>query len=172
MTPGATYENRAMLASTFNGIKDYLISRGITPVFLGNDKVGTRKVSFEAGYDYRGGIDLRGKTTLLEAAKVMSKSEVVVGLDNGLLHLAATTEAPIVFGYNIASPEHRRPRRRVGKIIDVSPDPEKLSCTFCQSRMRMMFNHDFRRCVYGDNACVKELGDVKLWSDAIEEAME
>lgn len=171
MTPGATFENRAMLAKTFNGIKDYFISKNILPVFLGNELVGTRKVNFDEGYDYSGGLDLRGKTTLLEAAKIITKSRVVVGLDNGLLHLAATTETPIVFGYNIASPEHRKPRRLEGKIVDVFPDIKKLSCTFCQSRMRMAFKHDFRQCMYGDNKCLEEISDVGLWSEAIEECI-
>ena len=174
MTPGATYENRKLPARAFNGIKSYLLEKGIVPVFLGKVEVGdTRKILFENEYNYEGGIDLREKTSLLEAAAIMSKAEMVIGLDNGLLHLAAMTDVPIIFGYNIASPTHRRPRRKTidGKkpiLWEIHPDPSSLSCTFCQSQMRFMFNHDFKNCLYKDNLCLEALGDAKAWCELID----
>lgn len=170
MTPGATATNRIMKAEAFNGIKQHLIDRGILPVFLGKKQITeVRSIDYEAGYDFEGGLDLREKTTLLQAAGIMSKAEVVVGLDNGLLHLAACTDVPILFGYNIASPEHRRPRRISGKIWEIFPDQEELPCTFCQSRMRFLFDHDFAKCVYRDNKCLDVLNDPKAWCDIIDE---
>lgn len=171
MTPGATYENRVMPAKAFNAIKDHLVARSITPVFLGTASVGTRAVQFAKEYDYEGGLDLVGKTSLLQAAKIIAGGKVIVGLDNGLLHLAAMTEVPIVFGYNIASPEHRRPRRLKGGIWEVYPDTLKLPCTFCQSKMRFMFNHDFSICVYKDNLCLTALSDPKPWIESVDKAL-
>lgn len=172
MTPGATTENRTMRAEAFNGIKDHLIARGITPIFLGKKQItDVRQIRYESGYNFEGGLDLREQTSLLQAAGIMSKATLVVGLDNGLLHLAACTDVPIIFGYNIASPEHRRPRRKVGDIWEIYPDVKELPCTFCQSRMRYMFDHDFALCLYKDNACLDALADPKPWCDAVDDVL-
>lgn len=172
MTPGAATPNRTMPAKAFNGIKQHFIDLGITPMFLGKSFItDKRKINFDEGYDYEGGVDLRDKTTLLQAAALMSKAKVVVGLDNGLLHLAGCTEVPIVFGYNIASPEHRAPRRPKGKLRQIYPDPTQLTCTFCQSQMRFMFSHDFAKCVYSDNLCLEALSDPKPWCDLIDDIL-
>jgi hypothetical protein len=42
-------------------------------------------------------IDLREKTTLLELRDVLGHAAAVVGVDGGTLHLAGTTDVPIVF---------------------------------------------------------------------------
>jgi len=174
LTPGATYENRKLPAKAFNQIKNHLVEKGIVPVFLGKKDFGdNRKIIFEEEYDYSNGIDLREKTTLIQAAAIMSKAEMVIGLDNGLLHLAAMTDVPIIFGYNIASPTHRRPRRKTidGKkpiLWEIHPDPKNLSCTFCQSQMRFMFNHDFKNCLYKDNLCLEALSDGKAWCELVD----
>lgn len=173
MTPGATTLNRTMKSKAFNGIKDHLVKLGIVPVFLGKKTItDIRAINYEADYDYSGGLDLREQTTLFQAAGIMSKAELVVGLDNGLLHLAACTDVPILFGYNIASPEHRRPRRASGNIWEIYPDPKELPCTFCQSRMRFLFDHDFANCVYRDNKCLDILNDPKLWTDKIDDLLD
>ncbi|TXG77600.1 hypothetical protein E6Q11_02405 [Candidatus Dojkabacteria bacterium] len=173
LTPGSTYENRMFPPSTHNDIKDYLVSKGITPVYLGRSHMtDTRKIHFDEGYDYTNVINLIDKTTLMQAALIISKAKLILGIDNGLLHLAATTTTPIVFGYTIAAPWHRKPRRPHGRILDIYPDPEKLTCTFCQSKMRFMFNHDFAKCLYGDFKCTKEeLSDPGPWIDCIEEIL-
>lgn len=170
LTPGATDENRAMRSKSFNAIKNFFIKKNIKPVFLGSSKVGDRNILYDSHYDFSGGINLIDKTTLLQAAHIMSKAKVVVGIDNGLLHLAAMTSVPIVFGFTIASPEHRTPRRKKGITSIVHPDVEKLPCTFCQSRM-WFITHDFKKCIYKDNECTKELDDERLWISSIEKVI-
>lgn len=172
MTPGAAHSNRQMAAAAFNGIKDHLISQDIVPVFLGKKQMtAKRKINFHDGYNYDGGLDLREQTSLLEAAAIMSKAQAVIGLDNGLLHLAACTEVPIVFGYTIASPEHRQPRRRKGLLRQIYPDPKQLTCTFCQSQMRLMFDHEFSKCMYKDDLCIDALSDPKDWIGLLDEIL-
>lgn len=172
MCPGSTTPNRTMKAETFNGIKDGLIARGIIPVFLGKKQMtDIREIKYCEEYNYEGGIDLRDQTSLMMAAGIMSKAELVVGLDTGLLHLAACTKVPILFGYNIASPEHRRPRRPSGNIWEIYPDVKTLPCTFCQSRMRFMFDHDFAVCLYKDNACLDALGKPEDWLRIVDKCL-
>lgn len=172
MTPGATFETRMLPASAFNGIKNHLISKGIKPVFLGSSTVGERDVIMNPDYDYSGGINLLNKTSLMEAGAIIADALLIVGLDNGLLHLAAMTETPIIFGYNIASPEHREPRRKKGITYNIYPDENYLSCTFCQSKMRFMFNHDFRKCMYKDLECLKQLSDPGPWNKLVDQCLE
>jgi ADP-heptose:LPS heptosyltransferase len=44
-------------------------------------------------------VDLRGKTTLRQAAAIMSNSELFVGLASGLMHLARSIDCPAVIVY-------------------------------------------------------------------------
>lgn len=172
MTPYSTGATRTMDPQAFNGIKDFLIRKGITPLFIGKkDVTDKRSVDLHPDYDFSGGIDMRNQTTLLSAAGLMSRAKVVVGLDNGLLHLAAMTEVPIVFGFTVSSPEHAKPRRKSGKVFSIYPNPEDLTCMFCQSRMRFVYNQDFRECPYQDLACIKVLADPEPWCEQIEQAL-
>lgn len=174
MTPGASNLPKTMPASTFNAIAKHLIENGIEPVFLGNTSFREAAVHVSDGYDFSVGTNLIGKTSLLEAAHIMKYAKCVVGIDNGLLHLAAMTDVNIVYGYTISSPEHTTPRRKpgCGKIYNIFPDTESLTCTFCQSRMRLFFNHDFKDCLYKDAACSQMyLENPEPWCDLIDEAI-
>jgi len=172
MTPATNVDGLRKLPSvTFNEIKKHFLKRGITPVFIGKAHEKGH-FYFPKEYDYEGGIDLRNKTSILEAAKIIQGAQCIVGLDNGLLHLAACTGAvPIVFGYNIVAPEHRRPRRREGLTLDVHPNPEELTCTFCRSRMRMVNDLQSSHCIYADLKCLEVLSDLALWTEKIDLAL-
>ena len=171
LTPYYTHENRRMPAKVFNRIKAHLISKKIVPVLIGQEAWAERKVSMDNEFDFHGCIDLLNKTTLLEAARVISHAVMVIGVDNGLLHLAGMTDIPIVYGYTIVPPELREPRRSVGITINVLP-AEEVSCRYCMSRMRFQFNHDFNFCIYKDNACVESLNDFNPWEKAINRIIE
>ena len=154
MTPGALVGVRQMLPQVFNGIVEHFKSIGVTPVFLGSSEIAKNYgAQFSEQYNYDG-LDLRNKTSINEAMKVMEGARVVVGVDNGLLHLAGCTETPIVFNYSVASPEHRRPRRLAGYIYDIIPE---VSCRFCQSNFRFVTADIQGKCLYGDNACLSDL---------------
>jgi ADP-heptose:LPS heptosyltransferase len=63
-------------------------------VLLGGDKENTLASSLQAHFPSL--ISLVGKTSLAEAALVLSKAKVVVTNDTGLMHLAAFYEKPMV----------------------------------------------------------------------------
>lgn len=172
ITPGHTTKNRSWRASAMNAVSKHLKERGILPVYLGASSVGKRNISFDPDYDFSYGLNLIDQTTMWEAAKIINDSEMIIGLDNGLLHLAGMTKAPIIFGYNIASPEHRRPRRSFGEIIDIYPDKKELPCTFCQSEMRFVKQHNFRWCLYKDDACLDILGRPEEWIKAVDKILD
>lgn len=171
LTPYYSHTNRRMTPKLFNFVKDHLVSRGIVPVLLGQESWAERRVNMDKEYDFSKCVNLLNKTTLLQAGAVIKDAEMVIGVDNGLLHLAGMTETPIIYGYTIIGPEHRRPRRDVGTVIDIYPHPKELKCTFCLSQMRYHFGHDFNKCIYKDDMCTKALEDPRPWVKAITEIM-
>lgn len=172
--PGAQAANRKFLPHQLNGISDHLISKGITPVYLGTQTMnhGTRKIDIDDRYDLSKGVNLIGQTYLLDAAKIMEKARMVIGIDNGLLHLAGMTDATILYGYTIAGPKHRQIRRRYGHTVELYGSKEKLPCLFCQENMRFFLGHHFTECMYKEYepSCVKEL-NLQSWIATIDQVL-
>ena len=172
MTPLAEAHTRTMLPSVFNAIQDHLISIGITPVYIGKEEMKGRHLGLDPRLDLTKGINLLNKTTLLEAAKIMRDSQMVIGIDNGLLHLAATTDATILYGYTIAGPAQRRPYRRHGHLYELYADKEKLKCLFCQETTKFINGHNFEDCLYKENEpqCITALNS-ESWIATIDLAL-
>ncbi len=170
LTTGAVSVNRTVPGRYWNPIIEFIKTKGLTPVFIGkNEIVKGLNVNFPDGCDYASGIDLRNKTTLIQAAWLMKNAVATVGLDNGMIHLAACTNASIVAGYNMVHPKERRPKRVSGKWAEVTLSREELACTHCQTNMKSMFPHTFNRCLYGDNKCIDLLfaDGAKKWISAL-----
>ncbi len=179
ITTGITTNSRKVPGEAWNHVIEHCAARGLTPVFLGKSVVTTGNASnihtsWDANVKFSLGIDLRNQTSLLQAAAIMSKAAVVIGHDNGLLHLAGCTTAPIVFGYNIASPEHREPKRPVGKMYNVTVSQEELACIHCQSKTNFLIGYNFRECFYGDLKCMDLLfeNQAERWKIQIDAALE
>lgn len=164
ITTGFTAEVREFLPEHVNQIAEYVISKGYVPVFLGKKATNTGnrhviKGNFNNEINFSLGKDLIDQTSLLECVKICGNAKAVVGLDNGILHLAGCTNVPIVGGYTTVNPNHRMPYRNgiMGwEYYPVVP-PESLKCRFCQSNWQFTNNHDFTKCLYEDYKCLKEL---------------
>ncbi len=169
VTTGFTADVREMLPEVVNKLTDYAIDKGYKVVFLGKKQTATGsnhviKGTFKQEIDYKKGINLIDRTTLLEAGKILAGAKCVVGLDNGLMHLAACSDVAIVGGFTTVKPEHRAPIRHNKYGWNFYPvTPKKLSCFGCQSNWSHVYNHDFRNCFYKQNGydteikCVKQL---------------
>lgn len=170
-TPGGTTATRRVPGEAWNPIIEDVLARGLQPVFLGKRNMTKEHVAiFPEGTHYEKGTDLRDQTTTLEAAAIMQHAACTLGLDNGLLHLAACVPSNIIFGYNIAAPSQRRPVRRLpGLILDVALTSEELACNFCQTRMKQQNLINFRNCFYGDTRCLTLLfaDDSLRWRKAL-----
>lgn len=165
VTTGFTAPIREFLPEYINTVCDYIISKGYKIVFLGNEQIQTGipddniKGHFKSGVNYHKGINLINKTNLLEAGKIISKAKTIVGLDNGLLHLAACTDIPIVGSFTSVDPMHRIPYRNniIGHnfypIVPPDSEPEK----FCQSRWDFCFEHDFKFSYYNNDSLIKSV---------------
>jgi hypothetical protein len=179
ITTGTTTDSRRIKGEYWNPIIEHVRARGLTPVFLGKSVVETGNpanihTKWDQQIQYELGIDLRDKTTLIQAAAIMSRAAVVVGHDNGLLHLAGCTAAPIVFGYNLASPEHREPKRPKGRTYNVVLTHKELACIHCQSNTNFLIGYNFRQCMYSDNKCMDILfeNSAERWKAQIDLALQ
>lgn len=147
----------------------WLLDNKYQPVYIGkidNDpfwKDSPLKASFDPP---PGGLDLRNKTSILELASIMKKSRAVVGVDSGPIHLAATTEVPIVCGYTNVAPEHRIPPRKAGKFYAVQPG---IGCQHCQSYTNM-HTFDYGTCYLKTIECVSQMKASKFIS-ALKQAL-
>jgi len=148
ITPYYEANTRRLTASTWNAIIEHLLKHGVTPVVLGRSSMDKRRIQLDEGIDLGKCHDLTNKTTLMQAAHVMKNACMVIGVDNGLLHLAAMTDATILVGYTIAGPEQRRFPRKSGHTMEMYPDKETLPCRFCQERVRFFLGHNFAECIY------------------------
>jgi ADP-heptose:LPS heptosyltransferase len=159
ITTGFTAPVREWLPSEINKVAQWFNLKGITPVFLGKKQNefregGITEATFSEGIDYSLGINLIDSTSLLEAAKIMAGAKVVVGIDNGLLHLAGMTQVPIVAGYTSVSAYNRMPIRNGMIGWNTRMVTPSVGCSPCQSQALLHFNFDYRTCYYGDYACI------------------
>lgn len=171
---GNTSPARLVKGSHMNPLIDHIVSRGMTPVFLGKTDLmmdGKKTTEFPDDIHYYKGLDLRDQTSVKEAACIMQHAVATMGVDCGLLHVAALMkDSNVVFGYNITSVEHRKPRRNWGITIDLTLTPEELVCIGCQSKLKQIAVHKFNTCIYGDTKCIDILFDegAKRWRDALD----
>jgi ADP-heptose:LPS heptosyltransferase len=119
-----------------------------------------------------GVMDLTNQTSLLEAGGLLAKAHLVLGVDNGLLHLAACSDVPILAGFTTVEPWLRTPVRQGVDAKDywTLEPPEELDCRFCQSSWNFMGDWRFTKCFYGDLACVKSLS-AERWIERLEEIL-
>ncbi len=186
---GGTTPIRTLTGEHLNPIIAHVKKLGLTPVFLGHKDglANNGNAELPDDLDFDGGIDLRSQTTIKEAAVIMQHAACTVGLDGGLLHLAALMkDSRIVFGYNITSVNHRVPRRTHDKTVNVYLTDEELICSGCQSKWKHMVTHHFSHCYYEEGregwtaahpersrACLKLLfeNSGERWIKAIDEVL-
>lgn len=176
LTPGYTAVVRALLPAAWNEIAAWLVTKGLVPVWLGaseapvNSGIISIKAQLDEEIDYTVGIDLRNKTSLLEAGKLMGYAKAVVGLDNGLIHLAAMSYVVLVAGYTSVDPAVRLPYRRnmLGWNCRIVVPDESLTCRFCQVKAHFVYSHDFRTCLTGTLDCIRQL-TAKKFIDELKE---
>lgn len=157
----ATAANRRLPAGTIDDLSIYFKRRGITPVYIGRKDLAHDYTAGCEPFNTLLGIDLRERTSLVEAAVIMARARLTVGIDGGMLHLACCGPAPVIFGFTSVSPLVRIPPRRFAARTAVVTPPKSLECRFCNTEMRFVFDdsgkyhHDFKECLYGDNLCTQ-----------------
>ncbi len=168
---GATSDNKLFKASVMAPILEWCLDNEYAPVLVGTKTNHTqaqaegklrpiimREETQMLSPDlFRQCLDLRETTTLLELRALLGHANAVVGVDGGTLHLAGTTDVPIIYAMGTTLPKHRYiarngdPSHKIRYVV-----PRDLECTGCQSNW--VLNHiDFRECAYGDSKCMDML---------------
>jgi hypothetical protein len=140
-----------------------LVQRDLTPVLLGTKKNKTGMASdpavsatFRAELNVADCVDLREQTSILDAYSVIAGAKAIMGIDNGLLHLAQcvpTLARPeIIAGFTSILSQHRMVTYTGGNTVEA-----EIDCYGCQSNMHFVYEYDFRFCPYGDYACTKTM---------------
>lgn len=167
---GVDFSNAAVFVVTYRDITrawyakeiikaaEYVQSKGLLPVFIG--KIGGMsiwKTLAKTDFEYPGfGVDLTNNTSFLEMATIMKKSKVVFGMDSGPIHIAFSTDTPVICGFTNVNPKLRVPPRAPGvKTVCVTPN---LHCQFCQSDWSLDF-WNFTKCPRGQELpdCTKRM---------------
>lgn len=174
---GATSKVKELPVDVMMQIVDYIRSKNYTIVFLGKSVAllgyeNKALMTNLADINYSLGIDLREKTTLLEAGAIIQGAKAFIGMEGGLTHLAGCTDVKIIAGYTFIDPNIMMPIRngKLGyEVYPVIPDAS-LECRYCQSRMILLYSHDFRSCFYKDFLCTKQLKFDK-WKEQIDKIL-
>lgn len=162
---------RAWPGCYINELAKKVAQAGYTPVLVGSTEklnVGVEGDGIMGympdGIDTSLFVDLTNRTTLLEVLGIIQRAKAVVGVDNGLLHLAHCTSTPVVMGFTTLRPEHRVPYREwpggkaglysahgLTKAIEA-----EVPCKGCQSNgwaVKPNKDGDWRVCMFDDYAC-------------------
>lgn len=142
-------ETRAWHAKHLLETASWVQGQGYEPVFIGKTDIDAQVIKTSLPVRIGFGYDLRNKTTVAELASILGQAKAVVGLDSGPIHLAGTTNTPIVCGYTSVSPEFRVPIRPISDTQAIVPE---LPCIGCESKWSSHF-HDFSKCYLTHTQC-------------------
>ena len=138
-------KQRTILPEELKKISEYVYSKGLTPVYVGKrGAISIWKSSLAmSDFEYPGfGVDLRDDTSFRELATIMSQSRCVIGMDGGPIHIAFTTQTPVICGFTTIQPDLRIPYRGTAPTIPIVPN---ILCNFCESDWNLNF-WNFAEC--------------------------
>lgn len=118
----------------FAAVGSWLAGRGITPVILGTEPAsGIVNECDEI-------TDLSGKTNLGEAAAIVSRARLMVGVDSGILHLGAAVETPVIGLYGPSNPAITGPQGEGHAVLTSGADCSPCMKTECTLGRVCMLN--------------------------------
>ena len=103
---------------------------------------------------------------MLEALRIINDAEMIIGLDNGLLHLAGLTDTKIVAGYTTVDPYYRLPYRHNVLGWNCSIVEPTSECRYCQTEHFCTYGINFVICNIGTETCKNSL-TLDKWLGAI-----
>jgi ADP-heptose:LPS heptosyltransferase len=120
--PVNSWPNRTWSQDNWLKLAEELVKLGLTVVAIGKDSSETgffnvNKPVHDMDTDHI--INLMNQTSISESWHLINDAAVVITMDSGILHLAGTTETPILELGSPINPEFRRPYRKTSKHIYV-----------------------------------------------------
>jgi ADP-heptose:LPS heptosyltransferase len=120
--PVNSWPNRTWSQDNWLKLSEELVKWGYKVVAIGKDSSETGFFNVNKpvhDIDNQNVINLMNQTSISESWHLINDAAVVITMDSGILHLAGTTETPIVELGSPINPEFRRPRRKTSKHIYV-----------------------------------------------------
>src|SRR5690606_17290824 len=92
-------------------------------------------------------IDLTGKTTLPQLATILSDSDLYIGADSGIMHLAAATGVPVVAIFGPSNADAWRPWTPGGRSIALISRVECSPCSYVGHGIGLREGCEARTCM-------------------------
>lgn len=118
----------------FAAVGGWLAGRGIRPVILGTEPASN--IVKECGEI----IDLSGKTNLGEAAAILGRARLMIGVDSGILHLCAAVGSPVIGLYGPSNPAITGPQGEGHIVLTSGADCSPCIRTECEQNRKCMMN--------------------------------
>lgn len=142
--PSVGWPSRTLSKSFWNKLTYDLTLKGYSCVSIGK------------GNDYILDNAHNVRINIHEARELMKHSQVFIGMDSGMMHVAFTTNIPVIGIFTIANPEYRVVPR-IATTIAFAP---KRECRFCLHRQSPPVN--FVACEFGTNACTQDFNPKEI----------
>ncbi|MBM3362677.1 MAG: glycosyltransferase family 9 protein [Betaproteobacteria bacterium] len=105
--------------------------------------------ALDMALDFPGAVDVRGLFSIQQTRELIAQSKLFVGFDAGPLHIAATTQVPIVAFFTLVDHSLRAPLRRSGIFVPIAA---QIDCYGCAKEYPLPWGFACRR---GDSQCAK-----------------
>lgn len=156
---GVTWPSRTWSMESWLTTVRLLSQAGYSVVTVG------RRPDYKVLADYPNVVNMVGYLSVAEIRELCRKATVFVGVDSGILHVAQTTDVPIVGIFTVCDPQFRvYPRAQ--KSIALVP---KSECRFCLQAQQPPVTT--LSCKFGTNACLTEITPLDVVA-AVEEAVQ
>lgn len=143
------WPSRTFQRQKWNDVAKRLVTMGYKTLIIGRG--GDYRVDL-----YSGVLNLVDHLTIHEIRELMRRSNVFIGMDSGMMHIAMTTNIPCVSVFTIANPDYRVVERQ-SKTIALIP---KVHCRFCLHEQTPPVN--FVACKYGTNPCLDDFSAERI----------
>lgn len=135
-------ENLAALAGKLGGL------RGVRVILIGGEDDSARAAAIiEKGAVHA--FSLVGRLNLIEIRDLIDRAALFVGPDSGPMHIAASTDTPIVAFFGPTLPAHFSPWRRMATLIQ-----KDLDCRPCKQR----------ECLHADFRCLQNISAEEVYA--------
>jgi heptosyltransferase-1 len=138
-----SWDNRTWPKHYWDVVVKRLLQDGLKIAIIG------RKKDFSYELDSRV-INLHSQLSLSQIKELIAKSQLFIGPDSGMLHIAMTTITPIIGLFTIADP-----KLRVTRAENVTSLVPQSLCRFCLHVAKAPVTQ--LGCRYGTNHCVQEI---------------